>query len=170
VYTHELGTVDNAYDIDTPSEQYYAYHDEQADLDVNLMNRKVSFTREKYNTWTYSKLTDEEKRNWDTFTPEMKATILGQHCLNAADKRKHPLASRIAKNHDFSIKDLLTALLHEQRLGSEGDIDDSTNGLDVTKLPDDDPDGESTEILAHVTQRKKASPGHIAKVLSSSAS
>ena len=73
---------------------------------------------------------------------------------------------RSANLHDMSVYDLIQANLHDLRMGSEGDVDDSPGD---TIDPEDSQDGssESTTLLAHATKRGKTlSPGDLRKVLS----
>ena len=161
VYVHDVGSLpDVGYDIDTPVETYQGNIHESEKVTGNVHDWSTSFL----SCDQYSKLTDDEKQVWDTFTDKTKLIILGQDDDRNSpshtpkwgvfkSKGHHPNLLYMLKNAVNGMSHLHadktqagqlasnTTLLHEQQLGSEGDVDDSstfssTGGVSSTAIVD----------------------------------
>ena len=175
VYTHEL---DEFYDTDDYSNQ--DAFDIDSSLDVIEANVAARGSRMSLGQW--KRLPPDAQKIWDQLDDDSKAIILGRHPIGqppGSGPSSRPPTHKISL-HDISAHQFLAANLHDLRMGSEGDVDDTPKD---TEDPDDshphDDSAADDQRLINATKRtgkastskaSSLSPTDIRKVLSSSSS
>ena len=113
----------------------------------------------------WGQLDSDSQRTWDQLSDKAKATIL-------KPVKSSPHAVNI---HDMTVRDFLTAQLHDQRTGSDGDVDESWHDAsqdDSQEAQDaqetDASNDDKADLLAFATKSHKSTlPAHdIRRVLS----
>ena len=154
------------YDIDSEIESIHVYN--------SSVNNKKSFKpfepTNRLSSDQWHRLSTDEQQIWDQLPQKAKAIILERRFDNRTSVA-HPPRPRTANLHDISAYDYVMANLHDLRMGSDGDVNltsqstmDHVDSAENNKTNDNfDPD--ESPILAHLTQRKEIPPGDLRRVL-----